>query len=74
MIFTIAGNKALFEGVFGETLSVQTTDDSGVSYTVATTQADPLTLPLLRLPDEIKTRLNTVTFDEPPDFGPVSYE
>jgi hypothetical protein len=67
--FSIAGPVSLFEGVFGEHLSL--TGEGRI--TEIRTDGGRLEMPLDRVPPELADLIEIVTFTPPPDFGPTDY-
>lgn len=68
--FSITGDEELFDKIFAAKIS------RNEKQAVKTRGADDLEtseLPLEKLPGEIKKIVETVTFTEPPDFGPGNF-
>ncbi len=68
--FSITGDKKLFEKTF-ETKIWQ--NEKEAFKTQAENDAESGELPLENMPKEIKKVVETITFTEPPDFGPGNF-
>jgi hypothetical protein len=68
--FSISGPTALFEKVFKTKLSEE---EKGGLKAKGASGAKSLELPLTGLPNEVEKIVETVTFSEPPDFGPGNF-
>lgn len=68
--FSISGPSALFENVFKTKLS---TEEKGGLKAKDASGSKSLELPLANLPNDVEKILETVTFSEPPDFGPGNF-
>ena len=66
--FTIAGGRSRFEGFFGEPVVVE---DDGFRRSV-TTEGGGRDLSLDALPEEVREKVESISFLPPPDFPPVS--
>lgn len=69
--FSISGSSKHFEKVFKTKLAK--TEKGGIKSLAAKDSAESLELPTDKLSKEVKDIVATVTFSEPPDFGPTSY-
>ena len=68
--FSITGKHKLFEQTFGAKIF---TNEKRAVKVRAAKDAESSKLPLEKLPAEIKKIVETVTFTEPPDFGPGNF-
>ena len=65
--FSITGDKKLFEKTFDTKISA---DEKQAIKARSKNDTESSELPLGELPKEVKKSVETVTFTEPPDFGP----
>ena len=68
--FSISGPTALFEKVFKTKLSEE---EKGSLKAKGAGGTKSFELPLTNLPNDVETIVETVTFSEPPDFGPGNF-
>jgi hypothetical protein len=68
--FSISGTTALFEKVFKTKLSEE---EKGGLKAKDARGGKSLELPLTGLPNDVEKIVETVTFSEPPDFGPGNF-
>ncbi len=68
--FSITGNTKLFEKIFNTKIL---TDEKNAVRSKREDDSESSELPLRDLPKEVKKAIETVTFSEPPDFGPGNF-
>lgn len=68
--FSISGPTALFEKVFKTKLSEE---GKGGLKAKHASGSKSFELPMTGLPNDVEKLLDTVTFSEPPDFGPGNF-
>ena len=68
--FSITGDKKLFEKTFETKISQ---NEKEAFKTKGEDDSESSELPLEKMPKDIKKVVETVTFTEPPDFGPGNF-
>lgn len=68
--FSITGEQKLFEKIFGTKIF---TNEKLAIKSRSKTAAESSELPSDKLPEDTRKIVETVTFTEPPDFGPTNF-
>ena len=68
--FSITGEQTLFEKIFGTKIF---TNEKRAIKARSKTDGESSELPSNKLPEDVKKTVETVTFTEPPDFGPTNF-